>query len=129
MRTTAPVVFLCVVLGVFGTVSATWVLIALSRFGYLTAAVALGAAVFAFGLIAMQVTVAARRVAPRASCAEGGLTVRPDRRVDVLLFVPSLAAFLAMTLYAIFAPVGQLDIRAPRGSNDQYLWMSLGVGA
>lgn len=46
----------------------------------------------------------------------------------MLLVVSSLAGFLAMALYAIFAPLGMLDIRAPRG-NSQYIVIACAAGA
>ncbi|MBL3753055.1 hypothetical protein, partial [Mycobacteroides abscessus] len=92
------------------------------------AIVALGGAVFSFGMISMLLTVASRRVVPRAVWDQSGITVRPDRRVDMLLVVSSLAGFLAMALYAIFAPLGMLDIRAPRG-NSQYIVIACAAGA
>lgn len=128
VKSSVAVAFLSVVLGAFGLLSAAWVFVSLSRTAYLTAIVALGGAVFSFAMIAMLLTVASRRVLPRAEWDRGGLTFRPDRRVDTLLVVSSLAGFLAMALYAIFAPLGMLDIRAPSGNN-QYIVIACAGGA
>ena len=40
--------------------------------------------------------------------------MRPDRRVDSLLLTSTFAGFFAMALYAIFTPLGLLDMRGTR---------------
>jgi hypothetical protein len=122
------VAFVSVVLGVFGALAGAWVFVSLARAEYLSAVVALGAAVFSFGMIAMLTIVASRKVAPRVTRDDSGIVVRPDRRVDALLLTSTFAGFFAMALYAIFAPLGVLNISAPRG-NSQYIVFICAAGA
>ncbi|ODQ90052.1 hypothetical protein BHQ18_11400 [Mycolicibacterium flavescens] len=114
--------------GAFGLLSAAWGLVCLSRADFLTAVVALFAAVFSFGIIAFLVRIASGRVMPRAIHDGHGLTVRPDRRLDTTLLTASLAGFIAMTLYAIFEPLGMLGIRPPSGMA-LYLVISCAAGS
>ena len=121
-----------VVLGIFcvplGLFCLAWTVIFAGRGQYLSAIVALGTALFLLGFIAMLILVANRNVAPRISYDGAGTTFRPDRRVDRLFMAASVAAFVAMACYAIFAPLDMLDIRPPRGGG-RYLVLSCTAGA
>lgn len=127
MRSVIAVAFLSLVLGVFGILAATWAVRSVGRAEYLSAIVALGAAVFSFGMIAMLILVASRNVAPRVVGNESGVLVRPDRRVDGLLTTATFAGFVTMALYTIFTPLGRLNIVAPQG-NAQYLLVVCAAG-
>lgn len=128
VKPSVAVAFLSVVLGAFGLLSGVWTLVYLWRAAYLSAIVALLAAIFSFGMIGMLVTVASGRVVPRVEWDGEGMTVRPDRRVDMLLLASSFAGFAAMALYAILEPLGRLAIRPPSG-NGQYLVIACAAGA
>jgi hypothetical protein len=122
------VAFLAIVLGAFGALCTAWVFTTVGRAEYLSAIVALGFAVFAFGMIAMMTIVAMRRVTPRVTHDDAGTTFRPDRKVDSLLTAATVGAFLAMALYAILAPLDVLDIPLPRG-NRHYFVIACAAGA
>jgi hypothetical protein len=128
VRTSVAVAYLSVVFGAFGLLSTIWVFVSVGRGEYLSAIVALGAAIFSCGMIAMLAIVASRRVTPHVTCDEDGILIRPDRRVDGLLMASTFAGFVAMALYAIFTPLGALNIRAPRG-NGQYLLLICAAAA
>lgn len=115
MRSSTAAVFLGIVCGPFGLFCLAWAVIFAGRAQYLSAVVALGTGLFLLGFIAMLVLVAIRNVAPRVSSDASGTTFRPDRTVDRLLMAASVAAFVTMALYAVFAPLDMLDIRPPRG--------------
>ena len=114
MRSLAATTFLWIVFGPFGVFCLAWACIYLARGEYLSAVVALGSAVFTLGLVVMLATVASRRVKPRVQLEDGGIMVRPDRRVDALLLASTFGGFIAMACYAIFAPLDMIAIRAPR---------------
>jgi hypothetical protein len=86
----------------------------LSRGEYLSAVVALGFAFFTLGLVLMLAIVASRKVKPRVRREDGGIMLRPDRRVDNLLMASTFGAFLGMACYAAFAPLDMIAIRVPR---------------
>lgn len=115
MKSSTATVVLGVFCGPFGLFCFAWAIIFAGRAQYLSAVVALGTALFLLEFIAMLVLVAIRQVTPRVSHDDSATTFRPDRRVDRLLMAASVAAFVAMAFYAIFAPLDMLDIRPPRG--------------
>ncbi len=117
MRSFAATAFLCILFVPFGVFCLVWALMFLARAEYLSAVVALGFAVFSLGLIAMIATVASRKVTPRVTCDDAGITLRPDQKVDSLLIASTFGAFFAMAFYAVIAPLGMIDIPVPR--NDQ----------
>jgi hypothetical protein len=127
MRSTVATAFLFVVFVPFGVLCLAWAFRYSARAEYLSAVVALGFAVFTLGLVAMMATVASRKVTPRVTCDEAGIMVRPDRRVDGLLMASTIGAFLAMAVYAVFAPLDVLDIRVPRG-DQRYFVISCAAG-
>ncbi|SEH62989.1 hypothetical protein SAMN04489835_2231 [Mycolicibacterium rutilum] len=120
--------FLGIVLGPFGLFCFAWVFIFAERAQYLSAVVAMGAAGCLLGLAALFVLVATRKVSPRIDVENFGTTVRPDRRLDRLLVAASVAGFVAMVCYAVFAPLDMLDIRPPRGYG-RFLVGTCAVGA
>ena len=119
MKNSFVIAFLSIVVAPFGLFCLAYVFIFLGRADFLSAMVALGAAVFALGFVAMLATVFSGKVTPRVERDEAGLLIRPDRKVDTLLMVSTCGGFLAMALYAVLTPLDLLAIRAPRG-NDQY---------
>ncbi len=96
-----------------GILCVVWTAITLARGEFLTAIVVFGFAVSCVGLAATLIRVRLGRVAPRGTFDAAGTTIRPDRGVEVLAQTMSLAAVVSMGLFAIFAPVGKLDIPMP----------------
>ncbi|WP_422744655.1 hypothetical protein ACN27E_21870 [Mycobacterium sp. WMMD1722] len=119
MKSSMATAFLCLVFGPFGIFCLAWTFVFASRTQLLSAVVALGFAVFTLGLVAMLLIVATGNVAPRISADGDGVTVRPDRKVDGLLIASTVGAFIAMAVYAVFAPLHMLDIEVA-GKNQRY---------
>lgn len=115
MRLALAATFLCLVFVPFGAVSAFGTFVYVSRHEFLSAAVAFGFSVFAFGMVVFLIALASKRVAPRISFDEQGTTVRPDVKVDGPLTTATLSGFGAMAVYAVCAPLGLVDIPVPRG--------------
>ena len=80
---------------------------------YLSAITALGFVLFCFGLVIPLPRVLRREVAPRVEVATGGMTIRPDRRVDVPVIVAVAGGTVACALVAILLPIGHLDLPVP----------------
>ena len=121
MKSSVATGFLWILFGPFGLFTLAWGFSYLARGEYLSAIVALGFATFALGLVVMLAVIASRRVTPRVTCEDGGTTVRPDRRVDVLLMASTFGAFFAMAVYALFAPLDMIVIRVPRGDERYFV--------
>ncbi|MHC9294424.1 hypothetical protein ACRCUN_18315 [Mycobacterium sp. LTG2003] len=128
MRFSIATAFLCVLLGPFGVLCAVWTFVFIGRAEFLSAVVALGFAVFTLGMVAMMVVVASRKVAPRITCHDDGTTLRPDPRVDRYLTASTVGLFVAMAVYAVFAPLDMLDIPTPR-DDQKYFVFTCAVGA
>jgi hypothetical protein len=122
MRTSVASAFLCFVFAPFGVFCTAWTFIFVSRGEYLSAVVALGFAFLTLGLVLMLAIVASRKVQPRVRREEGGIMVRPDRRVDNLLMASTFGGFLAMAFYAIFAPLDMIAIRVPRNDERYFVF-------
>lgn len=128
MRSAVALVFLPAVLGVAGLLGTAWAVVSLGRGEYLTVLVSGGAAVFGLGMAAMIARVGTRNVSVRVDVDAGGTTLRPDRRVDISLMVATVGLWTAMVLYAIFAPLGMVDIPLPRGDRNYFIGTAV-VGA
>ena len=128
MKVRLATAFSCVLFIPFGVLCLVWTFRSVARADFLTALVALGFAVFTLGFVAMLVIVAARKVTPRIACDDAGITFRPDSRVDRLLTAATIGAFLAMALYAIFAPLDMVNIPVPRGDR-RYFVVACAAGA
>lgn len=115
-------VFLWILFGPFGFFCLAWACIYVARGEFLSAVVALGFAVFALGLVLMLAIIASRKVKPRVQRDDGGILVRPDRRVDALLMASTFGVFIAMALYAIFAPLDMIAVRVPRGDEGYFVF-------
>lgn len=114
--------FLCLLFAPFGMFSLLWAFIYFARAEYLSALVALGFGLFAVNFVAMLLVVARKKTTPRVTSDGTGTTFRPDIKVDGFLTVSTVAVFLAMVLYAIFAPQGMLVIPVPSGNQRQYVY-------
>lgn len=118
---------LCTIFAPFGAFCLVWSMIFLLRSDYLSAVVAMGAASFSLGLVAMLVLVVFGRVTPRISNDDAGATIRPDMRVDCLLLIATTGAFVAMACYAISAPQGWLSIPVAH-RDDRYYVLVCAIG-
>jgi hypothetical protein len=97
----------------FGLLSLVWAGIRLHHTEYLTAVVILGFAGFCFGLVGSLTIVNFGKVTPRPAFDAAGTTIRPDRRLEVLTVAWSSVTAIAMGLFAVFYPLGKLDIPLP----------------
>jgi hypothetical protein len=123
MKTSIATAFLYTLFGPFGVFCLVWAFIFVKRAEYLSAVVALGSAVFTLGMVAMMATVASRKVTPRVTRDGAGIMVRPDRKVDGLLMASLFGAFLAMAVYAVFTPLGMVDIPVPRNDERYFVFV------
>jgi hypothetical protein len=105
-----------------------WAVISFGRDEYLTVVVVLGIAVMCIGLTSSLVLVMCRKVSPRAELRDQGISIRPDRVVDDLIKVGIVGGYIATALYAIFTPLGKIDIPQPPG-NHQYVVVVAAGGA
>lgn len=122
MKFRVAAAYLCLLFAPFGMFSLVWAFIYFARAEYLSALVALGFGLFAVNFVAMLLVVARKRTIPRATSDDAGTTFCPDIKVDGFLTVSTVAVFLAMLLYAIFAPLGMLVIPVPTGNQRQYVY-------
>ena len=114
--------YLCLLFAPFGIFSLVWAFIYFARDEYLSGLVALGFGLFAVGFVAMLVIVAGNRTIPRVTSDDTGTTFRPDFKADGFLTISSVAVFLGMLVYAIFAPQDKLTIPVPSGNQRQYVY-------
>jgi hypothetical protein len=122
VKSSTATAFLWIVFGPFGVFCLAWAFIYLARGEYLSAVVALGFAFFTLGLVVMLAIIASRKVKPRVKREDGGIIVRPDRRVDNLLMASTFGAFLGMALYAIFTPLDMIAIPVPRDDERYFVF-------
>jgi hypothetical protein len=122
VKSSIATAFLWVLFGPSGVFCTAWAFIFLSRGEYLSAIVALGFAVFTLGLVVMLGIVASRKVTPRVTRDDVGITLRPDRKVDSLLIASTFGAFFAMAFYAVFTPLGMIDIPVPRNDERYFVF-------
>lgn len=118
--------------GFFGTIAALsvfWAVVSFTRGEYLTTLTVLAVAVFCCAFLAQVAIAKSHRVKVRGQFSAAGTLLRPDRRVDVVYQVSLVAAFAAMLLYAIFAPLGQMDIPIPPGLGPVYFSIGSAAGA
>lgn len=125
MKSHVAVAFLSLVLGAAGALCTAWAIVSIGRGEYLTVIVVIGFAVFSFGMVALVAIVAMRDVAVRVEIDDAGTMFRPDRRVDVLLMASTIGVFVAMALYAIFAPLDMVDIPLPRGDRKYLVFTAI----
>jgi hypothetical protein len=107
-------------LGGFAALCAVWAVVSLGRGEYLTAIVVLGLALSFVGIAVPVVLVMSGKVRSRAEFDADGTTIRCDRIVDRLNMWSTVAAVISMATYAIFAPLGKIDIPLPPGNHRNY---------
>jgi hypothetical protein len=101
------------VFGAIGTIAVIFAVRAVVRGEYPTAAAAIGAAVFCYGLIMPLAKTLRGKVNPRGEVDDTGTTIRPDRGIDISVQVSLLGLVVASAVIAIFVPVNKLDIPVP----------------
>jgi hypothetical protein len=122
VRSTIATAFLWILFGPFGLFCLAWACIYVARGELLSAVVALGFAFLSLGLVLMLAIIVSRKVKPRLQRQDGGILVRPDKRVDYLLMASTFGGFVAMACYAIFAPLGMIAIRVPRNDERYFVF-------
>ncbi len=108
------------VIGALAALSLWWALVTVGRGEYLTAGVVLGFGVSFVGIAAALVLILAGKVSPRIEFDADGTTIRCDRLVDGLNVWSTVAVWVAMATYAIFALQHELDIPPPPGSHRNF---------
>jgi hypothetical protein len=103
-----------------------WACICLARGEFLTLVVVLAFAFAFVGLECSLLLVMRGKVKPRAEFVGRATTIRPDKTVDGLLMWATIAAVIAVTTYAIFTPLGMIDIPLPYGKR---MFLVLAIGA
>ena len=89
---------------------------ALTRGEVATAVVLTGIALAFLGVESALVRILAGKVKPRAEVEDHQTTIRPDLIVDRLFLYATVVAVLAVAVYAVFAPRGEIDLPVPYGS-------------
>jgi len=110
--------------GGFGILCIVWAAIALGRGEYLTAIVVLGFAGSCSGLVIPFIKVVPGRVTPRGTTDGAATMIRPDRGIDIPIQASLFCSVVAMGLFAIFWPLGRLDIPVPHSFRFSLPFMS-----
>jgi hypothetical protein len=121
----ASVFFFAIVSGLIVLCTATAVT-SLGRGEVATAVVVLGLALAFAGVEAAVILVLTGKVKPRLEVTDQETTIRPDLVIDRLLTWSTVAGFVAVAVYAIFAPQGKIDLPLPYGS--QRMWTIAAIG-
>lgn len=114
------VAFFFSVLDGLAIVAIWWAVVSFAHGEYLTVVVVTGFAFAFLCLTASLVLVMRRKVRPLADVGDRGTTIRPDHIVGGLVKWGTVTAYLALATFAIFAPLGKIDIPLPPG-NRQYI--------
>lgn len=122
MKSRIAAIYLGVLFAPFGIFSLAWAFVYLTRAAYPSALVAVGFGVFALSFVAMLAIVTLHKTAPRVTFDDAGTTLRPDRNVDGLLVASTVAVFIAMAFYALFAAQDMIVIPMPTGSQRHYMY-------
>lgn len=93
----------------FGVFAAVWAVIWLSRNSYLTAAVMLGLALWAFGFAYYFIYATSGRSTPRRSVGSGAILLRPPSSLDTVFVVATAATTVTATLFLVFNTLDMLD--------------------
>lgn len=121
----ASVFFFVVVTGLVVLCLVTAV-VSLGRGEIPTTVVVTGVALAFLGAESVVVIILAGKVKPRMEVSAQQTTIRPDLVVDRLLLWATVVAFVAVAVYAIFAPQGKIDLAPPYGS--QRMWSIAAIG-
>ncbi|MGE2718447.1 hypothetical protein [Mycolicibacterium celeriflavum] len=109
-----PIAILCALLaGPVGILAAVWAVISVGRGEYLTTGVSLGFSMFCLGFIVPFAKVVPGKVSPAGEFDDEGTTIRPDRGIDIPIQIAVLGLTVASGFFAIFGPLGMVDIPVP----------------
>jgi hypothetical protein len=122
------VAFFFSVLDGLAIVAIWWAIVSFAHGEYLTVVVVTGFAFAFLCLTASLVLVMRQKVRPVANVSDHGTTIRPDRIVGGLVKWGTVGAYLALATFAVFAPMGKIDIPLPPG-NRQYIIIVAFAGA
>jgi hypothetical protein len=124
MKSFAPIILGVIFFGGFGTLCIVWAVVTLGRGEYLTAITVLGFAGFCFSPVVASMIVKSGRVTARGTFDGAGTVIRQDRRVELLTLGFLFAGVIGMGLFAIFWPLGKLDIPVPHSFRYSLPFMS-----
>lgn len=110
LRRVLPGYVLAIPLGLLATV---WAIICVTNNEFLTAVVSVSFGVMFISMTVPSMRSITSRIEPRVSCNGLGTTVRSDLIFDVATFTTIAAAVFSCVMFAIFQPLGMLDIPVP----------------
>ncbi|MEW2478297.1 hypothetical protein AB0876_01765 [Mycobacterium sp. NPDC049093] len=96
-----------------GLLALGWTVVCIGRRDFLTAAVTLSLGAAFFSMTVPPTRSISGRVEPRVSSDGGGTTFRPDRIFEIGAQSMSVFGTIGFALFAIFYPLGKLDIPVP----------------
>lgn len=99
--------------GAFALVCLVWTFVTVTRDEYLTSVVVLGFAISCSGLVILYVLNRSGKIAPCVEFDAEGTTIRPDRIINLCLWIMLAAGVTGAALFAIFWPRGAIDIPVP----------------
>lgn len=115
MKVSPPAILGALLFFSTGSLAAIWAVVSVARGEYLSALVVLSFALMLFGFSIPLVKIIPGRVFPRAEWDAAGTTIRPDRGIELPAMIGILSGVLAAGLFAVFFPLGKLDIPVPSG--------------
>jgi len=95
-------------LGIIEAALLTWAVITFLRGSYVTALLCVGIA--AWWTIPAVAQFIMPTLQPRVTCANGELTIRPDRRLDRMMLIATLGGAPLLGLAAVLSALGRLDL-------------------
>jgi hypothetical protein len=113
MKLFAVAAFAIIFCSGMGLLCLIWAVVTFGRGEYLTTVVVSGLAIFCLGLLVPFAAAKLGRVTPQMAFDAAGTTVKPDRGVDVFRQIWLIATVIATALFAVFSPLGKLDIPVP----------------
>ncbi|MUL83855.1 MULTISPECIES: hypothetical protein [unclassified Mycolicibacterium] len=99
-----------------GLLAIGWTVVCIGRGEFLTAVVTAGLGAASFAMTVPPALSLAGRITPRGFCDGEGTTFRPDLIFEIAVRVMVLGLVFACTLFAIFNPLGRLDIPVPQSA-------------
>lgn len=114
-----------VLFGSFAALSLFWAAVSIRRLEIPSAVVTLGFAVLCIGLIVPTVLVSLGRVTPRGLVDADGTVIRVDRTIHRWSVAAEIGAFVMLATYAVFEPLGMIDIPGPPGDGRRFLYLSI----
>ncbi|MGV0625639.1 hypothetical protein [Mycolicibacter minnesotensis] len=122
MKFWGTLLILGLTLGTPGVLSVVWFVASLSRGEYLTAATVFGIPILVLGTLIPPVIAKTGNVRFRGEHTAEGTLIRPDRRFDFLTQAAGCATLVSMGLYAIFTPLGKVNVPVPPGMGPYFMF-------